>query len=163
MGNTTKDILARSYSWVLTQEDDGRWSAHITEFPGCFSEGDTQAEACENLREAATNWVEAAVENGYPIPEPDPVHEASGRIALRLPRSLHTRVKGVASLDGVSINQWIVAALAHAVGTKTAAEQKPQPTYVFVTPEAQANLGHQKDPSPFKEQAWTSSSEKLVH
>lgn len=66
---TVNEILQRPYSRVLTPEEDGRFSASILEFPGCFSQGNSPAEAYANLEEAAKNWVQAALEQKLEIPE----------------------------------------------------------------------------------------------
>jgi predicted HicB family RNase H-like nuclease len=38
--------------------------------------------------------------------------QPSGKLNLRLPRSLHAELTELAAADGVSLNQWIVTALA---------------------------------------------------
>ncbi len=54
------------------------------------------------------------------IPEPRGgemnLKEYSGRILLRMPRSLHRDLADRSRLEGVSLNQFIVTALARAVG-----------------------------------------------
>jgi predicted HicB family RNase H-like nuclease len=42
--------------------------------------------------------------------------DASARITLRLPEALKTSVEGAAAREGVSVNTWIVRALARALG-----------------------------------------------
>jgi predicted HicB family RNase H-like nuclease len=37
---------------------------------------------------------------------------SSGKLSLRLPRSLHAELAALAAADGVSLNQWIALALA---------------------------------------------------
>jgi hypothetical protein len=48
-------------------------------------------------------------------------HSHSGRLLLRMPKPLHAELAAQSDRDGVSLNQWIVAALSRAV----AGEQKP--------------------------------------
>src|SRR4029079_12941247 len=84
-----EEILKAPYARTLIREDDGTYSAVILEFPGCVSQGDTPNEAISNLEDAATAWVEATLEQGQSIPEPSANTEYGGKIALRLPRSLH--------------------------------------------------------------------------
>jgi antitoxin HicB len=55
------------------------------------------------------------LEEGIPIPEPRPLEEFSGRFVLRLPKSLHRDVARKAEEEGVSINQWIVTAVARSI------------------------------------------------
>ena len=47
---------------------------------------------------------------------PEPADEAfTARITLRLPESLKNRLEGAAALNGVSVNTWLVQALARAL------------------------------------------------
>ena len=50
---------------------------------------------------------------------PDPLeageHSHSGRLLLRMPKSLHAQLAARSDRDGVSLNQWIVAALSRAL------------------------------------------------
>lgn len=64
-------------------------------------------------------WVEAAIAAGRPIPEPAPPAApvfTSGRLLVRMPRSLHARLLDRAVREGVSANQLVVAAIAREVG-----------------------------------------------
>ena len=58
---------------------------------------------------------------GVSIPEPEPTPEArvssySGKLALRVPKSLHAQVAARARREGVSINQFIATTLAQEIG-----------------------------------------------
>ena len=50
---------------------------------------------------------------------PDPLeageHSHSGRLLLRMPKSLHAQLAARSDRDGVSLNHWIVAALSRAL------------------------------------------------
>jgi len=39
-------------------EEDGGFTAYVPSLPGCISEGDTEEEAMENIREAITLYLE---------------------------------------------------------------------------------------------------------
>jgi predicted RNase H-like HicB family nuclease len=45
----------------------------VPDLPGCFSTGDTLDEAFVNAVEAATAWLDAAIDSGAAIPEPSPL------------------------------------------------------------------------------------------
>jgi len=108
------------YSRVLIpDEESGTFTAMILEFQGCFSQGSTPAEAYERLEDAARGWIEAALELGQSIPEPREDNPFSGKYPLRMPKSLHQNAARAAEHDGVSLNQFIVTALAERVGAKT--------------------------------------------
>ena len=118
--DTPRDYLTKPYARVLTPDAEyGGYTAEILEFPGCVTEGDTPHEALENLEAAAEGWIEAALSMGQDIPEPSDAQGYGGRVALRLPRSLHRRAMQLAERDGTSLNQFLVAAIAERVGAGT--------------------------------------------
>lgn len=110
------ELLNKPYSYVIVKNDDDSYSGEIAEFPGCFAQGETITEAMENLLSAAESWIEATIDQGLPIPEPMSIQEFSGRVALRLPKSLHKKAAEQAALDGISLNQFLVDAVAEKVG-----------------------------------------------
>ena len=81
--------LGEPYARLLIPNEEGGYTAEILEFPGCISEGRTADEAVQNLNQAAKSWVEASLEDGREIPSPASNYDHSGKIALRMPRSLH--------------------------------------------------------------------------
>lgn len=50
----------------------------VPDLPGCFSAGDTLDDALNNAREAIELWLETVIDDGHPVPEPQPlaVHQA---------------------------------------------------------------------------------------
>src|SRR5262249_18317574 len=42
----------------------------VPDLPGCFSAGDTLDEALEAAKEAAAAWIDAALDQGMPVPQP---------------------------------------------------------------------------------------------
>lgn len=54
----------------LGAADGGGWLAEIPELPGCMSDGDTPQQAVENAMDAIACWIEAAEEDGRPVPVP---------------------------------------------------------------------------------------------
>jgi predicted RNase H-like HicB family nuclease len=115
---TPKDYLKMPYARLLIPEAEGGYSAEILEFPGCYSSGSTAEEALRNLEDAAINWLEAALSLGQSIPEPSDSGEASGRFALRLPRSIHRKASQMAERDRVSLNTFLIDAIAARVGAQ---------------------------------------------
>jgi antitoxin HicB len=114
------DYLKRPYTRLIVPEEDGSFRAEILEFPGCLALGDTAARALETLEEVAESWLESALARGQSIPEPIESNEFSGKLVLRLPRQLHRRATFSAEHDGVSLNTYIVTALATYVGAAEA-------------------------------------------
>ncbi len=109
--------LKEPYSRILIpDEESSTFTAEILEFPGCIAQGNTPQEAYERLEETAKAWIEAALELGQEVPPPSVEHGYGGKIALRLPKSLHRQVAMAARRDGTSLNQFIVAAIAEKLG-----------------------------------------------
>src|SRR4029077_6589213 len=113
---TPEDYLKGAYARMITPETDGTFSVEILEFPGCFSQGESPDEALRNLEKAAKSWIAAALDQGQEIPPPSANHGYSGKIALRLPRSLHRLAMRKAERDNISLNQCLVTAIASWVG-----------------------------------------------
>lgn len=51
-------------------EEDGAFIAEVPELAGCAADGPTMREAIENAETVIAEWIEAAVEMGRGIPEP---------------------------------------------------------------------------------------------
>jgi len=49
--------------------EDAYWVAECPSLPGCISQGETRAEAIQNILEAIEVYVEALEEDGLPVPE----------------------------------------------------------------------------------------------
>lgn len=113
-----EEYLKLPYARILIPDENGTFSAQILEFPGCFSQGKTPDEAFRNLEEAANGWIIAALSQGQEIPAPSASHGYPGKIALRLPRSIHKRAAQLAQIDGTSLNQFLVSAIAARVGAE---------------------------------------------
>jgi predicted RNase H-like HicB family nuclease len=50
--------------------EDDAFVVEVPELPGCMAHGNTQAEALNNINEAAKLWIDVALEHGDLIPEP---------------------------------------------------------------------------------------------
>ena len=113
---TVSEYLKKPYGRLLVPEEEGGYRAEIVEFPGCFAEGDTAAEAAANLEDAAQSWLEATIAKGQTVPEPMEELEYSGKLVVRLPKSLHRHAAYAANRENVSLNQFIVSSIAEQIG-----------------------------------------------
>ena len=52
---------------TLDRDEDGAWVAECPSIPGCVSQGETQQEALENVREAIAACLEVRAERGMPL------------------------------------------------------------------------------------------------
>lgn len=114
-----EDFLKKPYARLVVPESDGSFRAEILEFPGCIALGDTAADALARLEEVAADWIEVTLARGQRIPEPTEELAFSGKLVVRLPKSLHRKATYAAERDNVSLNQFIVSAVAEQVGVRS--------------------------------------------
>lgn len=81
-----------------------------------MTEADSPAEAAAMISDALACWIEVALADGQPIPEPRAVEDYSGKFVVRVSRSLHRDLVAAAERDDVSLNQYVATELARAVG-----------------------------------------------
>jgi antitoxin HicB len=105
---------------VRDGEEKGKpWAASVEELPGCTSRGRTSDEALNGLEAAMQSWIATAIKEGRDVPEPKAATSHSGRLLLRMPRTLHAELTRVSEREGVSLNQFITDALAGAVAWRS--------------------------------------------
>jgi predicted RNase H-like HicB family nuclease len=105
---------------VFYSEEDGGFIAIAKDLPGCSAFGKTQAKALAEIHDAIKAWQQAAKAAGNPVPEPSHHVEEplpSGKILLRIPRSLHASLIECAKKESVSLNQHLVSVLSMSVAT----------------------------------------------
>lgn len=98
------------YPIVLNQfYDDGElvFSAEIKELPGLKVYGDSYSDVLNEIALAKTSWIEFNMELGRDIPEPIEEINYSGRVTLRIPKSLHRELKARADAESVSLNSFL--------------------------------------------------------
>lgn len=95
----------------LEDKDEGGFAVSYPEFPGCITCGETIQSAVENDLDAKRAWIEAAIEEGIEIHEPDNLDDYSGQFKLRIPRSLHRLLAERSKREGISMNQYCVCLL----------------------------------------------------
>lgn len=92
--------------------EDGEWlfTASIKELPGLIVYGETLEEVYEEIELAKADWIEANLEWGREIKEPleNSLEEYSGKITLRIAKTLHRDLKERSEIEGISLNQTIV-------------------------------------------------------
>jgi antitoxin HicB len=94
----------------LSDDDGGGWLAEAIELPGCVSDGDSPAEAIQNLESAKEAWITTALAKGMFISEPqiESEPEYNGRITMRFPKSLHRKTAEAAKNEGMSLNAYLI-------------------------------------------------------
>lgn len=114
----TKDLnyyTKLPYSVVLHPSPEGGYAVEIPDLPGCISQGQSKEEALELIEDAKLCWLESALEDRIKIPEPNS-GDYSGKLNIRIPKSLHRTLAEQAKCEKVSLNQYIVYQLARRTG-----------------------------------------------
>ena len=61
------------YRVILISAEEGGYTVVVPALPGCVSEGDTEEEALENIRDAIVGWLAVARKHGLTLPASDRV------------------------------------------------------------------------------------------
>ena len=105
----------------LSKEEGGGYLVEYPDIPGCMSDGETIEEAIANGREALRDCVAVFQESGRKVPKPG-IEAAQWR--QRLPRTLYSKLTVQAENEGVSINSFVTAIIAEAIGARQAHTEK---------------------------------------
>ncbi len=101
---TLNDYMAMSYRMEIVEDkDEGGFVVSYPDLPGCITCGETVESAVTKKA-----WLEAALEEGVQIHEPDSLEDYSGQFKLRIPRSLHRSLAEHSQREGISMNQYCV-------------------------------------------------------
>jgi predicted RNase H-like HicB family nuclease len=102
-------MSAHTYSFhVFWSDEDEAYIATCPEFPSLSAFGDTPDEALREGEAVLESFIDIYREDGRPLPEPQTY---SGKLNVRLPKSLHGALAKRAEQEGVSLNTLIVTAL----------------------------------------------------
>ena len=83
---------------IETGDTEHAFGVVVPDLPGCFSAGDTLEAAMENAREAIELWLEVAIDEGKPVPEPSPLDR------LRKKRQFRSWTWALVTIDIASLS-----------------------------------------------------------
>jgi antitoxin HicB len=115
---SVEEYTSLPYHLLLVRDGEDKakpWTASVEELPGCTSHGKTSDEALDGIEAAMAKWIGIALEEGREIPEPKSATTHSGRLLLRMPKTLHADLTRASEREGVSLNQFITDVLAAAI------------------------------------------------
>ena len=98
---------ALPYGIMIVPSPEGGYVATIPDLPGCITQGETRLEVLEMIEDAKLCWLEAALDLGQSIDEPD-FDKYNGRLHVRIPKSLHKKLAENAKLEGVKLDQLVI-------------------------------------------------------
>jgi len=107
-----EEIMQRPYRKVISGDAEEGFLIEVPDLPGCMTAGETLEEAVAMLPEAMAAWLEGMLLDGLPVPPPSAPPAFSGKMLIRMPKTLHRRLIERAEDEGVSANQLAVALLA---------------------------------------------------
>lgn len=95
-------------------EDDGEtyYRVTISKLPGLIAYGDNVDDALTELEEAKKAWFSSCLRRKVEIPEPSS-KKYSGKLLIRIPRTLHAQLAEEAKEENVSLNSFIISKLAN--------------------------------------------------
>ncbi len=105
---------------IRKEEEDGEilYVGRVAEFPNISAYEDT-FEAARELVLDSVQTLKAIADEAhaeFPLPYPAPSDEFSGRVTLRLPKSLHAKAARMAAQEDISFNLYLVTAIASYAG-----------------------------------------------
>ncbi len=107
MMKTLNDYMELSYRMEIVEDkDEGGFVVSYPDLPGCITCGETIETAVSIAVDAKKAWIEAALESGIEIHEPESLDDYSGQFKLRIPRSLHRTLAEHSKREGISLNQY---------------------------------------------------------
>ena len=147
-------------------EGDTLFEARVKELPDLHAYGDTYAEAYDLAVDAIETAAAAYADQGRRFPKAlVPVDDYSGRVTLRLPRSLHRALAETAEDEGVSLNQHLVSALSYHSGYAAARKMEIDTSWQYVP--KQPNAESESNPKlrlvSSNSYAYQDASESLKH
>ena len=100
------------YSYLVEyDQDDKIHIARCAELPSLSAHGDTSEAALKEIKKVVLSTLKWMEEEKEEIPEPLSLHKFSGEFRVRMPPEKHRKIAREASLQGVSMNQYIVSKL----------------------------------------------------
>jgi antitoxin HicB len=128
--NAPEEPADDAYPIVLARAANGDgpgWIATVEELPGCEAHGPTPESAAAGMGDAVERWVREARAHGRDVPPPGAAAAHSGRLLVRMPRSLHAELVRASDREGTSLNAYIVAALSASVAWRRPGEPGGEP------------------------------------
>ena len=95
-----------NYKIEVVKEEEGGYVISIPDLKGCITSAEDMDEGMQLIEDAKAEWIKAALESEYEIPEPNSKERYSGQFKLRIPKSLHMELAEKSKKEGISMNQY---------------------------------------------------------
>jgi antitoxin HicB len=117
LDSAVEEYMRKPYVMEVVWDED-YWAATFPELPGLVAAADTLGELEQKIYDAKWTYFAAALEHDLPIAEPGGGEPVSGRVLLRLPKSLHRQAVRAAARDATSLNTFLVSSIAKELGRR---------------------------------------------
>jgi len=122
-------------------EGETYYVSRVKEFPGLSEFCETAEEARSLTIDALTGLKKMSDSKGTSFPEPAHIEEDfSGRITLRLPKTLHRKLSESAEDEGISLNQYIVSLISSQSGKNEVENQIRELVFATKKPSQSSNI-----------------------
>lgn len=112
-----------------TFDGEALFEARVKELPDVAKYGETYQEAYELAVDTIETAAIAFAEQGRTLPPAQrPANDLSGRVTLRIPRSLHRALADAAQDEGVSLNAHLIGILTYFSGFAAGRRAAPPAT-----------------------------------
>jgi predicted HicB family RNase H-like nuclease len=139
-------IDPHAYNIIIRRDTfDGEilFEARVKELPDLTEYAESYEEAYSLAIDAIETTAEAFAEKGRSFPVAMvPVDDFSGRVTLRLPRSLHRVLVGASDSEGVSLNQHLVDVLSYHTGFEAGSQMKNSSAWRTMATEQETKRSH---------------------
>jgi predicted RNase H-like HicB family nuclease len=126
---------------VFWSDEDEGYIAIAPDLPGSSAFGESEPEALRELDDVIVGWIAAAKAIGNAVPPPStPSKQHSGKLLVRMPRTLHRDLAEEASREGVSLNQYVVFVLSKRVSSSSVLPTAIIPAQSHVVPRDIGNV-----------------------
>ncbi len=116
----SEQFKAEEYSFsVVWSEDDACFIGRVDEFPSLAAHGSTQEKALREIRHVVEYVLEDLAAEKESVPVPLSKRAFSGKLNVRMPKTLHRRLAAESEREGVSLNNWINTKLASTVKARS--------------------------------------------
>ncbi len=102
---------------VVWSDDDGCFIGRVDEFPSLAAHGSTQEKALKEISTVVGYVLEELISANEELPVPLSRRSFSGKLNVRMPKTLHRRLAAESEKEGVSLNSWINTKLAEPIKT----------------------------------------------
>lgn len=106
-----------NYPIKYWNDDDG-FFIEIPDLPGCMTFCEELNQINETAEDAKKSWISSRLERGLEVPEPRNEEDFSGKILLRLTKSLHRSLSNQAKRERISLNQYMLGLLSSSSSLK---------------------------------------------